>query len=155
MMSFDMGAATRITLEGRWAEEEIDQVAISQDLGGMPAPPLVSNAKFTSFNPRFTIDHRLTEDSMVYFLLASGNKPGGFNNTVAIEAGLPTFDEEEVTSFELGSKNVVADGQLVANLAMYFNQINGYQLTQNARAGANTTSATVNAGDADIFGAEI
>ena len=155
MMSFDMGEATQITLEGRWAEEEVDRLAIAQDLGGPAGTPNTANAKFTSFNPRFTIDHRLTDDSMVYFLLASGNKPGGFNSTVAIEAGLPTFDEEEVTSFELGSKNTVADGQLTANLALYFNQINGYQLTQNARAGANTTSATVNAGDADVFGAEI
>ena len=155
MMSFATGANTNISIEGRWAKEEVDRLAIAQDLGGPAGTPNTASAEFTSFNPRFTIDHKVSEDSMVYFLLASGNKPGGFNGTVAIEAGLPTFDEEEVTSFELGSKNTVADGQIVANLALYFNQINGYQLTQNARAGANTTSATVNAGDADIFGAEV
>ena len=155
MMSFSAGDRTNITLEGRWAKEEIDRLAIAQDLGGPPGTPNTASAEFTSFNPRFTIDHQLSDESMVYFLLASGNKPGGFNGTVAIEAGLPTFDEEEVTSIELGSKNTVADGQMTANLALFFNQINGYQLTQNARAGANTTSATVNAGDADIFGAEV
>ena len=155
MMSFAMGEKTNITIEGRWAKEEIDRLAISQDLGGPPGEPNTASAEFTSFNPRFTIDHRVSDDSMIYLLLASGNKPGGFNSTVAIEAGLPTFDEEEVTSLELGTKNSVADGQLIANVALFFNQINGYQLTQNARAGANTTSATVNAGDADIFGAEL
>ena len=45
-----------------------------------------------------------------------------------------------------------AGHQLVANLAVYFNKISGYQLTQNARNNlGNTTSATVNAGDAEIM----
>ena len=60
-----------------------------------------------------------------------------------------------MTSIEIGSKNTAFDGQLVANVAIYFNEISGYQLTQNVQVGATSTSAVTNAGDAEIFGAEL
>ena len=144
LAAFDLTDATRLTLEARWAEERVETWS-----------SISAKATYTSVNPRITLDHQLDDDHMVYALLAAGNKPGGFNNATAISVGLPTFDEEEVRSFEIGSKNVLADGQVTANLAMFFNQVTGYQLTQNARTLTNTTSATVNAGDADIFGVEV
>lgn len=143
-----------LTLEGRYQEEEITQTAITQDLGSAADPAVVSSATFDSFSPRVTLDWQYSDTTMLYALYAEGTKPGGFNGTVAIEAGLPTFEEEEVSSIELGAKNTWLDGQLIANFALFFNSVDGYQLTQNARAGANTTSATVNAGDADINGLE-
>jgi len=157
MAAFDLTDATTLTLEGRWANEEIERVTTINDSETAPEDieTVPANADFKSFNPRVTLDHRISDDNMIYALVAKGNKPGGFNSATAIQAGLPSFDEEEVVSVEFGSKNVALDGQLVANFALFFNQIEGYQLTQNARAGASTTSATVNAGDAEIFGAEL
>ncbi|MGI9234974.1 MAG: TonB-dependent receptor [Woeseiaceae bacterium] len=154
MASFDLSDATGITIEGRYAEEEVEQVAFLRQLGGPVTDVVPASATFDSFSPRITVDHQLSDDHMIYALYAEGTKPGGFNDTTAILAGLPSFEEEEVDSIEVGSKSTGLDGQLVANFAIYFNQVDGYQLTQNARAGANTTSAIVNAGDADIFGAE-
>jgi len=155
MAGFELGDATRLTIEGRYAEEKKDQLLIDQDVGSPPEPAVLKDATFTSFNPRITLDHQLSDDNMVYGLIAQGNKPGGFNSTIAVDAGLPTFDEEEVTSFEIGSKNTVAGGQGIVNFSVFFNQVEGYQLTQNVTDGTNTGSATVNAGDADIFGIEI
>ena len=156
MAAFDISDATRLTFEGRWQREEIDQVATLQDVGTDPADIQVITASetFDKFLPRVTLDHRVSEDHMIYGLIATGTKPGGFNGATAIIAGRPSFDEEEVTSIEFGSKNVAFNGQLVANVALYFNQVEGYQLTQNARTLTNTVSATVNAGDADILGME-
>lgn len=156
MAAFDISDATTLTLEGRWAEEDIERITTIDSSETDPADVEIvpATATFTSFNPRITLDHQLSDDNMIYALIATGNKPGGFNSATAITAGLPSYDEEEVLSFEIGSKNVAADGQLVANFAIFLNEIEGYQLTQNARAGASTTSATVNAGDADIFGIE-
>ncbi|MEO1034105.1 MAG: TonB-dependent receptor [Pseudomonadota bacterium] len=154
LVSFDLTDTLSITAEARFQEEDIEQAAVAQDLGGPITNRVNASASFDSFSPRFTVDYKAGENSLLYALYAEGTKPGGFNGVVAIDAGLPTFDEEEVTSFELGSKNVWANGQLTANFSLFFNQIDGYQLTQNARSGANTTSATVNAGDADINGLE-
>lgn len=154
LVSFDIGDAFGLTLEGRYAEEKITRRAIIQDLGGTPTATPSTSATFDNFKPRVTLDWQLTDNNMLYALYAKGTKPGGFNGTVAIEAGIPTFEEEEVDSFEIGSKNTFAGGRVVANFAAFYNDVQGYQLTQNVQSGQNTTSATVNAGDADIYGFE-
>ena len=154
LVAFDFADRWRLTLEGRYAEEKITRNAIIQDLGGMPQLEPTASATFDKFKPRVTVDWQVTDNNMLYALYALGTKPGGFNSTVAIEAGVPTFEEEEVDSFEIGSKNVFADGRVIANFAAFYNDVTGYQLTQNVQSGQNTTSATVNAGDADIYGLE-
>ena len=158
LVSFDVTDAVNITAEARYQEEKIHQHVVLQNLGSAPNPadPVEAKATYDSFLPRVTVDWQLTPDNMVYALYAEGTKPGGFNSATAIQAGLPNYEEEEVQSIEFGSKNVMADGQLVLNLALYFNQIDGYQLTQNARNNqGNTTSAIINAGDAEVLGGEV
>lgn len=154
MVSFDLAENLTVTLEARYQDENIDQSAVVQDLGGPAAPPVDSSASFDGFLPRVTLDWQPTDNHLLYVTYGEGTKPGGFNSTVAIEAGVPTYDEEEVKSIELGAKTVLADGQVRANVALYFNELTGYQLTQNVQAGQNAQSATVNAGDADINGLE-
>jgi iron complex outermembrane receptor protein len=155
LVSFKLTDSFSITAEGRYQEEKIRQNAVSQNLGEPVGEITQVSATFDSFTPRVTLDWQVSPDHMLYGLYAEGTKPGGFNSVTAIEAGLPTYDEEDVKSFEVGSKNAFMDGQMVLNLALYYNEISGYQLTQNARSGGNTTSATVNAGDAEVKGAEI
>ncbi|MEJ2534659.1 MAG: TonB-dependent receptor [Gammaproteobacteria bacterium] len=154
LVSWDFADNWSLTAEARWQEEKIEQNVIVQDLGGAPVFEPPANASFDAFLPRVTVDWQATDNTMLYALYAMGTKPGGFNSTVAIEAGLPTYDEEDVDTFEIGAKNVFDDGRLVANFAAFYNDVQGYQLTQNARSGQNTTSATVNVGDADIYGIE-
>ena len=154
LVSFQIADNLGLTLEARYQNEDIEQQAIAQDLGGPPAAQVETDASFDGFLPRITLDWRPTPNNMLYLVYAQGTKPGGFNSTVAIEAGIPTFAEEDVDSIEIGAKNTLADGQVTANFAAFFNQVEGYQLTQNVRSGQNTTSATVNAGHADILGLE-
>ncbi|MCZ0944013.1 MAG: TonB-dependent receptor [Gammaproteobacteria bacterium] len=154
LVSFDLAEDLRVTLEARYQDENIDQSAVVQDFGGPADPPVDSSASFDGFLPRATLDWQPTNNHLLYVTYAEGTKPGGFNSTVAIEAGVPTYDEEEVKSIEVGAKSILADGQVRANVALYFNELTGYQLTQNVQAGQNAQSATVNAGDADINGLE-
>mgnify|MGYP001794002889 CR=1 FL=1 len=146
LVSYDVTDTVSVTLEGRYAEEDIERNA--------PGDP-TQTASFDNFAPRATIDWQVTPDNLLYAVYAEGQKPGGFNSNQAQLAGLGTFEEEEVASIEIGSKNVLFGGQLTANLAGFFNEVEGYQLTQNVRVNdTNTTSATVNAGDAEILGLE-
>lgn len=146
LVSYDLTDTVSVTLEGRYAEEDIERNA--------PGDP-VQTASFDNFAPRATIDWQATPNNLLYAVYAEGQKPGGFNSNQAQLAGLGTFDEEEVQSIEIGSKNAFMGGQLTANFAGYFNEVQGYQLTQNVRVNdTNTTSATVNAGDAEILGIE-
>jgi outer membrane receptor protein involved in Fe transport len=156
LVSFDVTDSFSVTAEARYQEEEIQQKVVLQNLGSPAAAPVKAKETFDSFSPRVTLDWQWSDRNMLYALYAEGTKPGGFNSAVAIQAGLPTYDEEEVSSFEVGFKNVLLDGQLVANLAVFFNEISGYQITQNAQNNqGNTTSAIRNAGDAEIFGGEL
>ncbi len=149
-------------LEGRYAEETINQTTFDFDEGQpRPAPFIAPQAKFTAFTPRVTLDWRITPDHLLYGIYAEGLKPGGFNGVLAIQASannpavnVETFAEEENTSFEIGLKNSFFDGAVIFNLAAFYTEIEGYQLTQNIEAPPNQVSAVVNAGDAEIYGIE-
>lgn len=156
LVSFKLTDSLGLTAEARYQEEDIEQNVVLQNLGSAPSGTVQAKETFDSFLPRVTLDWQVNPDHMLYALYAEGTKPGGFNSATAIQAGLPSYDEEDVKSIEVGSKNVFADGQVVLNIAAYFNEISGYQLTQNARNNqGNTTSAITNAGDAEVLGAEV
>ncbi|MEM7779405.1 MAG: TonB-dependent receptor [Pseudomonadota bacterium] len=140
--------------EGRYQEERIRQTVFDFDLGDARPAGSSNQTTFKEFTPRITADYQFTPDNLLYAIYSEGQKPGGFNGTVAIEAGLPTFEPEDVTSYEIGLKNTFLDGALIANLAVFRNNIDGYQLTQLAQTSTNSVTATVNAGDARINGLE-
>jgi len=146
LIGYDITEDLSITVEGRWQSEEIQRSGVNVT---------DRDVTFRDFSPRVTLDWQATPNNLLYAVFAQGQKPGGFNSDIADSLGQGVFEEEEVrASFELGSKNVWMDGQLIANFAVYFNEIEGYQLTQNVASMSNTTSATVNAGDAEIYGLE-
>ena len=144
-----------LSVEGRYSEETIDQSAISRNLGDPLPPPVVSKAKFKKFTPRVLVDYKLSPDNLLYASFAQGQKPGGFNDVLAILANQPTFNEEEVDAYEIGIKNQFLDGALTANLALFHNEISGYQLTQTVFLPPNRVSSIVNAGDARVNGLEL
>ncbi|GAB5459650.1 MAG: TonB-dependent receptor [Henriciella sp.] len=146
LVDFDLTETVSLTLEGRYAEEKINR-------SGANVSDRSQN--FDSFAPRATLSWQATPSNLLYGVYAQGQKPGGFNSDLADSLGFGTFEEEEIVNgFELGSKNVLLDGQLTANFAAFFNEIEGYQLTQNVADENNTSSAAVNAGDAEIMGLE-
>lgn len=53
---------------------------------------------------RGRIEHDLSPDKMLYFLVSKGSKAGGFNDNIAPEIA-PEFEEETVILYEFGSKN--------------------------------------------------
>lgn len=169
---YDLTDRLTVTGELRWAEETINQTV--RALGTetlidieVPDPndpmstimvPFDVETTFTAWTPRFIVDYQATDNNLLYASAARGTKPGGFNGAQGFEFGFGTFEEETNWQFELGSKNVFADNQLVLNLAGFFSTLSDYQLTENLAAlGANTTtgSVTANVGDVDIFGIEL
>ncbi|MGB7419436.1 MAG: TonB-dependent receptor [Erythrobacter sp.] len=166
-VSIELAPGLNLGLEGRYAEEQIDQSAFIFFEGDARPDPVLAEATFTKFSPRVTLDWQFTPDNMVYAIYAEGQKPGGFNGANAIRAAqdetlapddpirdIATFSEEENAQYEIGLKNVFADGRVVFNLAGFYTEIEGYQLTQNVSVPPNQESITVNAGDAEIFGLE-
>ncbi|MEH6581072.1 MAG: TonB-dependent receptor [Halioglobus sp.] len=99
-----------------------------------------------------------TDDINTYLKLATGYKSGGYNVRASNEASyLSGFDEEEITSWELGIKSELLDRRLRLNGAIYFSDYTDIQLN----LADNSTPADVrdtnvfNAGEGEIAGAEL
>ncbi len=163
-LEYDITSSLTGTFEGRYQEERVQgtQFDFSADSTTM------TEGTFTAFLPRMSLIWDVTDmvggdgSSNVYFTASRGTKPGGLNvSATARLAGQAEFEEEKLWSYEIGTKNTFADGQILLNLAGFFNTLEGYQLTQNIEAVDPETgerdldSATVNAGDAHIFGVEV
>lgn len=153
-----------VTAEARYKSEKVtsattSRAAIYDYLGTQTAftqsAEVVREETFNSFNPRFTAKYQASENTNVYVVAASGDKPGGFNNINATPLGFGTYDEETVWAFEAGVKNTLMDGTLILNLAAFHNTISDYQLTQAATlAGGVTTTVISNVGKVKVQGLE-
>jgi outer membrane receptor protein involved in Fe transport len=73
-----------------------------------------------------------TDQSMFYISYSRGSKAGNVNlvSGVAAAEGVPTtFKPEDLTSYEIGTKNTLFDGTLQANLTAWYYQYENFQYT--------------------------
>ncbi len=160
-ISYDLTDKLSVSAEGRYQEERIRTLAQTATVAaGNIGAPVSAEATFKQFLPRVTVDYKITPNNLLYGVYAEGQKPGGFNGPAAISVGRATFGAESVSSFEIGSKNTFMDGKILVNLALFHNNIDGYQLTQpveviNPPQAPQQVSAINNAGDVRINGLEL
>lgn len=145
-----------------WDEKEIDR---SQN-GATPftaADEIALNqqsAKFSEPTGHFTIDYRASDDINLYARVARGYRSGGFNarqsTSVANGIGLIPFNEEKITSYELGAKTRLADN-FTLNGAVFYNNYTDQQATVPIPivGGGSFGTQVVNAGKTNYLGAEI
>ncbi len=165
--------ALKLTLGARYTEESKNISRQLLVLGG-PTPFVVADvkfgdlpkAKFNNFSPAATLAYQINPDVNVYARFAKGYKSGGFNgetnNFVAPTTSCPTgtpelctpYRPEKVDSYELGIKNVLADGALVLNIAAFYDKHKDIQLSVFDATGA-AASTVLNAAKATIKGIEV
>ncbi len=78
------------------------------------------------------LDARLTDDNLLYGLISTGWKNGG-NNPGALNGALDVpvnFEPEEVTAYEIGSKNTLPGGRARLNATAFFYDYEQYQFIQ-------------------------
>jgi iron complex outermembrane receptor protein len=101
------------------------------------------------------LDYTLDSGGLVYGSISTGYRAGGFNlGTLA--PGVDSFDEETITSYELGYKGSVANDSLLLELAAYYYDYDDLQVNQSfvdPDTGASGTEYT-NAASADVKGLE-
>jgi outer membrane receptor protein involved in Fe transport len=110
-------------------------------------------AEWDETTGRIGVDWAITDNSMVYAFFSRGYKPGGFNppiNPTFQSTSAFTFDAEEIDSFEIGSKNILFDGQVMLNASLFVYDYTGLQVTRIK----NNSSINDNI-DADIWGFEV
>ncbi len=116
-----------------------------------PAP-----ARFYNFSPKLGIKYMANDDLNMYATYSTSFKSGGFNGRLA-DGQLEPYDEETLTSYELGLKSTLMNGRVRVNSAIFYNdykdlQVSSFEATQN---GSSLLPVFTNAGKAIIQGIEI
>ena len=111
-------------------------------------------------NTSYTLvaNYALTDNINTYAKLATGYKSGGYNIRASNEESYTQgFDEEEITTWELGIKSELWDRRLRLNAAAYFSQYDDIQLNlADLSTPADVRDTNVfNAGEGEISGAEL
>ncbi|WP_300974922.1 TonB-dependent receptor [Sphingomonas sp. LHG3406-1] len=85
--------------------------------------------KFTDWRLRGEYD--FTKDNLLYALVTTGHKSGGFNDNLGDLGVAPTYRPEKVTLYELGSKNVFYLGgvRTKLNASVFYNDYKDQVLT--------------------------
>ena len=110
----------------------------------------------TEVLPRLSLTRWLSEDAMVYGLVAWGYEPGGFNlaSFQDTEALIP-FGREEAVNYEVGWKGRWADGRATASLAAFFIEYEARQIEYHlVQEDGDPIEAITNFGDSEQYGIE-
>jgi len=112
--------------------------------------PEVSHKKSDSWESvtgKLGLDWYVTDDSMLYASVSTGFKSGGFLQ----DPDSDSYDEENITAYEFGSKNRFLEGRLQANISAYYYDYEDMQLSTIV----DNQLVTTNAGKADILGIDL
>jgi iron complex outermembrane recepter protein len=152
--AFDITEQLTASAEMRWNRDEL------WSNGTRDGRPFPLNVVFKNYLPRFTLDYKANDDTLLYATVAKGSKPGGFNT--ALGAGLGTlplnlipFKEEKAWNYEVGVKSTMLDGKLTANAAAFYIDWTNVQIDdQFLNPNGTTLGFTSNAGKARVRGFE-
>jgi iron complex outermembrane receptor protein len=103
------------------------------------------------------LEYDQSDDLMVYASAATGIRTGGANDGRVVSRGAnPLYDNEEVTSYEVGMKSTLLDGQMRLNISAFLNEYEDVKAQLFAVACSDSTSTDtvldcVNAGTTQSF----
>lgn len=122
-------------------------------------------ADFNALSPKISLDYTTEDGSLIYGLISRGFKSGGFNiraNVAAVPRSARPFDDESVTSFEVGAKTALLDDALYVSSSVFYNRYRDIQLSVFTAFDANGDGIDdsffgdfTNAGRATVRGAEL
>lgn len=163
-LEWDAGERTTLGLEMRYAEDEIEVANRVNDGSGAvePCGPSPSCSEtYESLTPRVTARYRLTDEVNLYANVAKGTKPGTFNSTVPVVDGVPDesfrdVKEEKVWSYEIGAKTEWLARRVIANVAIYRNDVTDQQFTRNIEGPGGVPQSVIdNVGKTEVWGFEL
>lgn len=123
----------------------------SSTANGLPAYR-TDKATFSDTTGRFVVDWQFSDSTMLYGSYSRGYKGGGFNppfDPALFPNATRTFDPETINAYEVGMKSTFADVGLVLNLAAFYYDYEGLQISRIV----NRTSFNDNV-DAEVTGFE-
>jgi iron complex outermembrane receptor protein len=115
---------------------------------------------WTAWTPSVSVDYKVTDDSLLYASAGRGFKSGGFNGRANTPGETGAYDPEYVWTYEIGSKNTLADGTVRLNGAVFYSDYTDFQarVSEVVNPDApvpNFSFPVLNAGKLGIYGAEL
>ena len=107
--------------------------------------------KFTATSPKLALNYNISKKSMAFISATKGYRAGGFNTSATQEAK-HSFEQENLISYEIGTKNKLFDDKLLLNLSLYYMDISDMQVKTAISPYSGYTS---NAGQATSKGLEV
>lgn len=178
--TFEVQDNFRITAGLRYDKTKLDQSMVYRMNENLTAagnnlnPPIWTDPPATldhdkhnynnvTYKLRFEYD--VTKDNMLYFLTATGFMPG--YTALSPEMGMVNgafsvvgwqfleFDQQELTSYEFGSKNTLLDNTLRLNGSVFYYDYEGYPEAYNLRIGSGPPIFTVMPVPLRVLGLEV
>ncbi len=100
------------------------------DGGTFPTPGLNLDGEERNYGeviPRFALEYRFSPNVAAYASATRGYRPGGLNTQTEFVEALE-FEEERSWNYELGVKTNWFDNRLRANLSVFINDVDDYQV---------------------------
>ncbi len=150
-----------LTLGIRYTEDDkkafFANTNVSQ--GGIPIPAgtrVNADNSWSNTSGAVIANYAINEDMMVYGSISTGYRSGGYTPRGSTVEGFQTgFDEETVTSYELGIKADLFDSSLRINSALFYVDYEDKQVASFEAGTGGATNVIYNAGQAEITGLEI
>lgn len=138
--TFDITEKLKLDVGARYTDEDKHAVVFNQGYLDpqfqRPSGVIVANfdktINFKNTSPKISLDYEITPDIMVYGLASRGFKSGGYNiraQATAVPRSAEPFDDEQVDSYEIGSKMALLDQRLFLNLSAFHNRYEDIQLS--------------------------
>lgn len=120
--TYALGEDTNLTVGLRYTSEKRSERNASLGLEFVPGViiPITypdRTSKENKLTYRVSLDHRFSDEVMVYASLNTGFKSGGFNSTAPGEA---PYLAEKLTAYEVGIKSDLFDRRLRANISGFY-----------------------------------
>ncbi|MEM1143446.1 MAG: TonB-dependent receptor [Pseudomonadota bacterium] len=186
-LGYQLNEQWRITGEGRYSHDTIDyrvptwnrqQISLLQQIPVDFCPPETDdrdvpqsqrypNVAFDCFDedsvqskvftPRVLLEYQPGDDQLYYASITTGFKPGGFAANEAVILEGQRYNEEEVTTYEVGARTEWFDNTLRLNGAVYFNDYRDQQIgiQQIPPGSVSPVPGITNAARVEVFGVEL
>lgn len=119
------------------------------------APTVNSNRSWSNLNPKIGINYKLNPDALLYASFGQGIRAGGYNVRLSGVNDPGVYDQEDMTSYEIGVKADLLDRKLRINAAAFINDYKSLQRTNTTFIGPNIVQLISNSADARIKGVEV
>ncbi len=175
MLEWQAFEAWKLSFENRYVDEKFEMTRSAGNPCTFIAPftlsavcdqtiPQVSGRQDSNYHtPKVTLEWTPTENTLIYFSAAHARKPAGIEQLAPSGFAIPSLDgfkfaSEKMNAYELGIKTTVSNGfgNLAVNVAAFFQDFSDKQVTvQVVEANGLLSRRTINAGSAEVIGAEL